>query len=200
MSENNLGKQVFVKKRSASLSQDADDMPETSVSSDEGESFRGSRPPMRESSSESAARRAAELREHRSEIPITDDAMDVRHLQPEGWTYQWHTWSIYEQRQNKNMMESERRGWQPVPRADHPELMPKDSDLDVIIDKGCILMMLPTETVEELRHAEMQAARNQVRWKEQAIAGTPDGTLSRDHAQARPKINKSYEPMPVPNR
>ena len=34
--------------------------------------------------------------------------------------------------------------------------------------------------------------------KEAQIAGTPDGTMTRDHALARPKINKSYEPIPIP--
>lgn len=156
------------------------------------------RAPTRVDPREEASRRAAELREHRADRPVSNDAMDVRHLQPEGWTYQWHTWSIYEQRQNRNMMDSEARGWQPVPRERHPELMPKDSDLDVIIEKGCILMQIPTEIADEYRREEIKAARDQVRWKEEAIAGTPDGTMTRDHAQARPKINKSYEAMKIP--
>ncbi len=156
------------------------------------------RPPLREDPRAEAARRAAELREHRADKPAGGDAMDVRHLEPEGWTYQWHTWSIYEQRQNRNMMDSEARGWQPVPRERHPELMPKDSDMEVIIDKGCILMQIPKEIADEYRQAEIKAARDQVRWKEEAIAGSPDGTMTRDHAQAKPRISKSYEAMKIP--
>jgi hypothetical protein len=38
-----------------------------------------------------------------------------------------------------------------------------------------------------------------VRAKEQQLAGTPEGGLGhRDHAQAKPKIKKSYEAMPIP--
>jgi hypothetical protein len=164
---------------------------------------RAVRPSLRdESSRDLAAKRAAELREHRGPQVFTGaavDVYDVKHLEPEGWTYAWHTWSIYEQRQNSNMQASEARGWQPVPRERHPHLMPRDSDSEVIMDKGMILVELPTEIVEEYRRAGLKDARDQVRWKEQAIAGTPEGHLPRDHAQARPKIHKSYEPMPVPN-
>jgi hypothetical protein len=168
----------------------------------EGEAPRPSvdRPSIRPDDSRTeASKRAAELRQHRVDNVATDDTFDVSKLAPEGWTYQWHTWSIYEQRQTANLMASENRGWQPVPRERHPHMMPKDSTLDFILDRGNILMMLPTEIVDEYRQAELKAARDQVRWKEQQIAGTPEGTLPRDHAQARPKISKSFEAMPVPD-
>ena len=165
------------------------------------EGGRAIRPDLRdpqEGARAAAAQRAAQLREHRSERASTDDEFAVTHLQPDGWTYQWHTWSIYEQRAVTNMMQSEDRGWQPVPRSRHPDLMPRDSDSEVIVRKGQILMELPTEIVDEYRNAERKAAMDQIKWKEQQIAGTPEGTLSRDHAQAKPKIGKSYEPMPIP--
>lgn len=153
-------------------------------------------------SKDAAALRAAELRGHLEGRFDTDagDEFDVSSFAPDGWTYQWATWSIYEQRQIQNMMQIEAKGWTPVPRTRHPQLMPKDSTLDVIIHKGNILMEMPTEIVEEYRRAEVKNARNQVRWKEEAIAGTPDGTLPRDHVQVRPKINKSYEAVPIPDK
>jgi hypothetical protein len=159
------------------------------------------RPEMRDEADDArsaAAQRAAELRGHMANRAPADDEFAVKHLQPDGWTYQWHTWSIYEQRAVTNMMQSEDRGWQPVPRSRHPEMMPRDSDSEVIVRKGQILMELPTEIVEEYRQAEAKAARDQIRWKEQQIAGAPDGTLPRDHAQTRPRISKGYEPMPIP--
>lgn len=160
------------------------------------------RQPMRVADSKSLAeKRAAELRAHRVGASENVDEFDVSHLEPDGWTYQWHTWSVYEARQTTNMMASEDRGWQPVPRSHHPQLMPRDSDSDVIIRKGAILMMMPTEIVEEYKRAEAKAARDQIRWKEQQIAGTPEGTLPRgEDARTRPKINKGYEPMPVPDK
>jgi hypothetical protein len=41
-------------------------------------------------------------------------------------------------------------------------------------------------------------ARKQVRDKEAQLSGAPDGQFTRDHAQTRPKINKSYEAVPIP--
>ena len=32
------------------------------------------------------------------------------------------------------------------------------------------------------------------------LAGTPDGTMTRDHAQVKPNIKKSFEAMPVPEK
>jgi hypothetical protein len=61
-------------------------------------------------------------------------------------------------------------------------------------------MECPTEIVMERHALDLRNARNQVRYKEQQLAGTPDGTMTRDHAQARPKINKSFEAMPVPDK
>jgi len=61
-----------------------------------------------------------------------------------------------------------------------------------------VLMERPTEVVEEARRIQQKVAKDQVRAKEAQIAGTPDGTMTRDHAQTRPKINKSYEPIPIP--
>lgn len=166
------------------------------------EGGRAVRPDVREPVNDArsaAAQRAAELREHRTERAPADDEFAVKHLQPDGWTYQWHTWSIYEQRSVTNMMQSEDRGWQPVPRSRHPEMMPRDSDSDVIVRKGQILMELPTEIVDEYRAAEAKAARDQVRWKQEQLAATPEGTLPRgEDPRTRPKIGKSYEPMPIP--
>jgi hypothetical protein len=160
----------------------------------------GGRPALRESPRDEAARYAAELRAHRGERPISDDPLDVTHLEPDGWKYEWHTWSIYEQRQNRNMMDSTARGWRPVPRERHPELMPKDSDQEVIIDKGLMLVELPREIADEYRHNEIREARDQVRYKEQALAGTPEGTMTRtEDPRTRPKINKSFEAMSIPD-
>ena len=166
------------------------------------EGGRAVRPDLRDTQDDAraaAAERAAQLRAHRAEHTSNTDEFAVKHLQPPGWTYQWHTWSIYEQRAVTNMMQSEDRGWQPVPRSRHPEMMPRDSDADVIVRKGQILMELPTEIVEEYRNAEAKAARDQVRWKQEQLAATPEGTLPRgEDPRTRPKIGKSYEPMPIP--
>ena len=66
--------------------------------------------------------------------------------------------------------------------------------------KGNILMECPLEIIQERRLAEQSKARSQVRAKEAQLAGTPEGTMTRDHAQARPQIKKSFEAMPIPEK
>ena len=64
--------------------------------------------------------------------------------------------------------------------------------------KGQILMERPTEIVNEARNLEKKKARDQVRAKEAQLAGTPDGTMTRDHDRVRPSIKKGWESLPVP--
>jgi hypothetical protein len=77
--------------------------------------------------------------------------------------------------------------------------MPIGGDHPYIQRDGMILMERPTEIVEEARAIELRRARNQVRAKEEQLSGTPDGTMTRDHARVKPKISKGYEPIPIPN-
>jgi hypothetical protein len=80
----------------------------------------------------------------------------------------------------------------------HLAMMPSGWPGNTIERDGMVLMERPSEVVEEARRRHDYLARKQVRDKEAQIAGTPDGTLTRDHAQARPQIKKSYEAIPVP--
>jgi hypothetical protein len=76
-------------------------------------------------------------------------------------------------------------------------MMPAHFSGNTIERKGLILMERPTEIVEEVRRLQNQEARKQVRDKEAQLSGTPDGTLTRDHEQVRPKIKKGWEALPV---
>lgn len=158
------------------------------------------RPPLRdESPRDRAAKRAAELRGHLGEI---DEGTDEFYIDPEsipeGWTYEWKTFSIYNQEQGTYIMQMRREGWEPVPSSRHPQMMHQGAGSDPIMRKGMILMECPTEIVEERRRLQLKSARDQVRFKEQQLAGTPEGTMTRDHAKVRPSIKKGFEPMPVP--
>lgn len=157
-------------------------------------------PPTRDNSRALAEMRARELRERRAPTNEEGDEYAVKHLEPDGWTYQWCTWSSFEMRMSSNIQNQEQRGWSFVPRSRHPELMPHDDQGDWIFRKGMVLMECPTEIVEEYKRNELKDARDQIRFKEAQIAGAPDGTMTRDHAQARPKISKSFEAMPIPDK
>jgi hypothetical protein len=156
------------------------------------------RPEMREeSSAERAKRRAAELRGH---IETIGDDVDEFSLPdaPEGWTYQWNRRLLLGKEDPSHMVELEQGGWEPVPVRRHPEYMPNGWQGATIERKGMILMERPTEIVEEVRRQHDHLARKQVRDKEAQIAGTPDGTMTRDHAKVRPQIKKGYEAIPIP--
>lgn len=162
------------------------------------------RPAMRaemreESPAERAKRRAAEIRGHLNGIDEgTDEFYIDPSMIPDGWSYEWKRRLLLGAEDPSHNVALYRMGWEPVPLSRHPEMMPRDWRGETIERKGMILMERPLELVEEARQIERRKAVNQVRDKEAQIAGTPDGTLTRDHAQARPSIKKGYEPIPIP--
>lgn len=160
------------------------------------------RPPLREEDSRTAAaRRAAELRQHLGEVV---DGIDDFYVPPDeipdGWTYEWKRHSTHNQEDPVYYTQLLRAGWEAVPASRHPSMMPSNAGHGPILRKGMILMQCPTEIVEERHQAAFRKARMQVRAKETQIAGTPEGTLTRDDARVRPQIKKSYEAMPIPEK
>jgi hypothetical protein len=146
-----------------------------------------------------AARRAAEIRGHIGDMDQGVDEFFVEpSIIPEGWTYEWKRQSILGQEDATHQIHLARMGWEAVPARRHPGMMPASWTKGTIERKGMILMERPTEVVEEARRIQNKAAKDQVRAKEAQIAGAPDGTMTRDHAQTRPKINKSFEAIPIP--
>lgn len=158
------------------------------------------RGPMRDDDPRArAAKRAAELRGHLGEVVDGSDDFYIDYdMIPDGWTYEWKRHTTYGAEDPAYQVSLARSGWTPVPASRHPEMMPHNTENATILRKGMILMECPTEITDERKRAELQKARNQVRYKEQQIAGTPDGTLTRDHARVKPQIKKSYEAMPIP--
>jgi hypothetical protein len=144
-----------------------------------------------------AARRAAEVRGHLGDM---DDGTNEFPLppSPEGWTYEWKRKSVMGQEDPAHMTDLLRKGWEPVPASRHPEMMPSGNTYESVERKGMGLMERPTELVEEARMIERRRAMSQVRAKEAQLAGTPDGTMSRDDPRVSPKIKKGYEPMQIP--
>jgi hypothetical protein len=156
------------------------------------------RPEMREESSlERARKRAAELRDHLGSVEDASDEFYVPlDIIPDGWVYEWKRKLVAGAEDPTYQVQLARAGWEPVPAARHPEMMPKGR-YAVIERKGMLLMERPKEIVDEVRRLEHARARNQVRAKEAQIAGTPEGTLTRDDPRVAPKIKKGYEPIPV---
>ena len=161
------------------------------------------REPVREEDALSrAARRTAELRGHLGAMDEgTDEFFVDPNMVPEGWTYEWKRYLLLGAEDPSYNVSLAREGWEAVPvsrDSRHRAMMPLNWQGSHIERKGLILMERPTEIVEEVRAAERRKARDQVRAKEAQLSGTPDGTLTRDHPQARPQIKKGWESLPVP--
>lgn len=159
------------------------------------------RAPMREDSLERARKRAAELRGHLGEVEEGVDKFYIPpDMVPDGWVYEWKRRSTAGLEDPAYQVQLARAGWEAVPvdrDAQHRAQMPLNWQGKTIERDGMVLMERPREIVEEARRIEQNRARNQVRAKEAQIAGTPDGTLTRDDPRVAPKIKKGFEPIPI---
>jgi hypothetical protein len=59
-------------------------------------------------------------------------------------------------------------------------------------------MERPAVITERFREKDRRNARNSIQIREQQLSSAPDGQFDRNHSQVKPKINRGYEPMPVP--
>jgi len=156
------------------------------------------RPALREEDPRAAAaRRAAEIRGHLGGMDEGNDEFRTPQAPP-GWEYEWKRKTLLGLEDPAYQVQLARMGWDHVPTARHPEMMPSSGAHPSIERKGMILMQRPAVISDEMRAVELKAARDQVRVKEQQLNSAPDGTLTRDHASTRPQISKGYAPIPVP--
>jgi hypothetical protein len=150
-------------------------------------------------SAAAAARRADEVLGH---IKTVDDGVDEFAIDlsriPDGWTAEWKTKTVLGAEDPAQMVAYQRMGWEPAPTNLFPELMPNDWKGNTVERKGMILMLRPKQITDMVRQADARRARDQIRAKEAQLSSAPDGQFTRDHAQIKPKINKGYEPMPIP--
>ena len=157
------------------------------------------RPPMRADDSRSAAaKRAAEIMGHIENVSMEGVDNFAAPKPPDGWTYEWKRHTIYNQEDPAYQVKLAQTGWEPVPLSRHPETMPSNAKSATIERDGQILMMRPKEVTEHFQKLDKQRARDLVRFKEQQLAGTPDGTLTRDDPRVKPKIKKGYSPLDIP--
>jgi hypothetical protein len=165
------------------------------------------RPPLRtspkaEDPRERARKRAEEIREHLGGLDEgTDEFYIPASIVPDGWTYEWKRHMIFNQEDPAYTVQLRREGWDPVPVdrcARHRSMMPENWSKGTIERKGMVLMERPSEISAEVRRMDLLRARQQVRVKEQQLAATPDGTMTRDDARVSPRISKSFEAIPIP--
>jgi hypothetical protein len=156
------------------------------------------RPSMRdEDPRAAAARRAAEIRGHLG--GSMDEGLDefAAPPPPPGWSYEWKRRTVMGQEDPAYLSNLARGGWEPVPTARHPEMMPHNTHAAVIERKGQMLMMRPKEITDEVHANDQRRARERIEMKKQQLTQAPTGHFERTSKDV--KVNKSYVPLPVPN-
>jgi hypothetical protein len=146
-----------------------------------------------------AARRALELREHGSLEEGTDKFYIDPRVIPDGWSYEWRTLTVLGKEDPSYAVNLARKGWEAVPRARHPEMMPENYPGNTIVRDGQMLMERPKEITDEAKAKDYRNAREQVRAKETQLGAAPVGQFERDNKGApMAAVKKSYESIPIP--
>jgi len=150
---------------------------------------------------ERAARRAAELRGH--DTDLGDDYNDEYYIElgiiPDGWSYEWKTRTVLGAEDPAHQVALARKGWESVPASRHPELMPIGYTGAEITRKGMVLMERPLEITQEAQRRLLLAARTQMRDKEAQLTQAKGGEFDRTNkGDPLVKINKKYEAIPIP--
>jgi len=149
---------------------------------------------------EAARKRTAEIMDHGMAMDEGTDKFEFdRRMIPDGWDYAWKRLTVMGQEDPAYQVQLSRNGWEPVPAARHPEMMPADWKHSTITRDGQILMQRPMEITERSRLIEKRRALDQVRVKEAQLNSAPNGTFERGtHPGAPVRVKKGYEAMPIP--
>ena len=138
------------------------------------------RPPLRpEDPRERANQRAAQLLGHMSDVVETPDQFDVpKHLIPDGWTWEWKTWTVYNQENSTEISQLLMAGWEFVEmKPEYRPLVGPDYKESRIYREGQVLMEVPTSVYEEFKARDRRRAGMQVRQKEAQVTQAPVANL-----------------------
>jgi hypothetical protein len=151
------------------------------------------RPPIHSGEERDAVHEPVHTRRRRKSNTISEDrfAFPLDQI-PEGSSYEWKRFSVMGQEDPFYIAAMREQGWEPVDPKRHINLLPPGYTLPHIIRDGLILMERPSELTREARSEMEFNAKKQMREAEQRIGKTPDGTLTRDHPDVRPRITKEY--------
>lgn len=154
--------------------------------------------PQKETKEQSLARAEARIRQLRGNPDLQGQERDKYWAPnpPEGFDYQWKLKSVMNQDDIDRIRQNEMNGWEPVPLARHPELMPRGWKGDTIEVGGLVLMERPMLFTQEAREEERRAARDAVMTKEAQMREGRSGDLGRREVN---RFSKSRAPIDVPN-
>ena len=160
----------------------------------------GREDPVATSRAEMDAAPAPRLQRRRksTENPFDLDDGILADAKARGVTLEWKRYSCFNRPDTRHMVALRDNHWSPVPAKMYPDMMPPDQQGGNIEHDGMILMERPAYLTEEARQEDYANAREAVQIKEAQMGHTPDGTLTRNHPTAKPRISKSYAPLTVP--
>lgn len=120
---------------------------------------------------------------------------------PDGMRYNWKTYSVLGQPQNRRFGRFQTTGWEPVPASRHPGLFTPKGQEGWIEYDGLVLCEKPEELCRQTEAREFQKARAQVNAKEQQLRGGDIGVgpgMDSRHKTVSNKISKNYERIDIP--
>ncbi len=133
-----------------------------------------------------AIARAQEIMDHLGTIPdATDELYIPAWAIPDGWSYEWKTYSIYNEEQVSHLNSLRNTGWEPTPTSRHlsdgSNIVPVNYTEAVIIRKGNILMERPKVVTEAFQAKNLKEAREELRGAGRLITEKIDPNFSPDN-------------------
>lgn len=123
----------------------------------------------------------------------TDQFAFDRTMIPDGWDYEWKSYTVEGQEQVAHQTNLMQDGWTPVPADRHAGLFMAPGAKGAIIRGGLMLMERPIELTKEAREEDRYRANRQLNdQKNQFGMGVPDGFTGRPAT-----VNTTYQPSDV---
>lgn len=129
------------------------------------------------------------------------------HEIPEGWSYQWNTFTVHGQQATDQQVLMHANGWRPVPAERHPGRWTAHDHKGAIVVKGMRLEERPDSLTDEAKAEDIGKARTQMRDQTDSLRLTekmPEGfqygkgRSRHTGAQVRMTIDKGLDiPMPT---
>lgn len=113
---------------------------------------------------------------------------------PDGWSYEWRTYTVVGKENPQYQVQMQRAGWRPVPAKRHPELMPKDWAEGVVLIDGMMLMERPKAITDFQRERDKREADAPIKNIKDKLSGAPQGQFPRGVGGAPAAVNTAYAP------
>lgn len=117
---------------------------------------------------------------------------------PDGWSYEWRTYTVVGKENPQYQVQMQRAGWRPVPAKRHPELMPKDWAEGVVLIDGMMLMERPKAITDFQRERDKREADAPIKNIKDKLSGAPQGQFPRGVGGAPAAVNTAYAPPDTP--